>query len=286
MKKVKLLFLLVLLLVLALINFRDSSEKIIVAGHTYSWPMSKRYKHTGLYEPFMEKYRIKYFFSNPDLLVLLGDMVWESSMLNWDYVDEDSKLLNDSVKYVFGNHDIGIGLETLQKRYGSTISFVRINDFTIGFYLDGNIDNWNLTGDQLKLVEDEISKNEYENVLLFIHQNIWWSPTNQHSKIKANSESLLGDSILFESELVPRLNNYKSTNFYLFTGDLGAKDPDNIYYSFDTNNVHVYASGMGNNVKGAFLEISIDEENVDVKPVFFGDNEEYSFVDKLIRKIM
>ena len=71
MKKLKLFFILLILFLPPVVTkLLDSSKKIIIAGHTYSWPKSKRYKRKGLYEPFMEKYRINYFFSNPDLLVL------------------------------------------------------------------------------------------------------------------------------------------------------------------------------------------------------------------------
>ena len=260
---------------------------IIIGGHPYSWPHSKRYKPTGIYEPFINKVNYNSPFKKPDLLILVGDIVWISTTENWREVDSDVSQLAKSHKYVFGNHDVDSGSKKdfIKERYGDLYSKKELNESTIAFFLDTNNEGWNIPEVQLTYIQETLESKTYKNVLLFTHQNIWWSKLGLHKDIIPNSLDLYKDSSNFYTKVVPYLESLES-RVILFTGDLGAKAENKGMYEFKIGNIEIYASGMGNGESCAYYSLELNGDDLDIEAVMFGDSHPFSLKEKLFRKLL
>ena len=108
--------------------------------------------------------------------------------------------------------DMMITEKNYQENFGETIkTFLHKNDLFI--ILDTNFSNWNISDDQLKLVDKVLSKksNNFKNVFIFTHQIIWF---NHHgfSRASVNSfEGLDGEQTNYWSIFEPLLKKY---NYY------------------------------------------------------------------------
>ena len=262
-------------LILLLILFSCGKEKTIkkysffVAGHTYGEP---RVDNIGFHPPFKNKFN---FINSNKLIefgVLTGDIVITSTNKNWDEIDNDLELLKSPVHFAVGNHDID-NPEIYRSRYGQTFkSFIHNSDLFI--ILDPNIDNWNISGEQLLFLENTINKNHLnvDNIFVFFHQMLWWESNNIFKNIKMNSITGRSNKINFWTQVEPLFNSLKNKT-YMFCGDMGAWNNGNefMYYSYD--NITFVGSGMGAGIKDNFIIVDINDTTVNFRLIALnGDN--------------
>lgn len=252
-------FLLVLLF-LALPNFIFSqiNYSFFVAGHTYGTPGTDS---LGLYYPFEQKFQ--YIQNRPEieLGILTGDIVVISDSEHWDAVDNDINDLGLPVYFAFGNHDVA-NRSLVEQRYGETYySFLNGNDLFI--VLDPNIDNWNISNDQLLFLENTINENASvsNNIFVFFHQVLWWAEDNIFRDISLNSTQGRNDTINFWTNIEPLFNNLDN-EVVMFAGDIGAGSwsSDIMYYNYE--NITLIASGMGEGVGDNFVVVNVSYNSI------------------------
>lgn len=227
----------------------DNGEPLysfFVAGHSYGNPMDSA---LGLHPPFVNQFN---YISNQsiDFGVLTGDIVKESTIEHWDAVDKDLGFLKMPKYFVAGNHDI-TNKELYEARYGDTYySFIYEKDLFV--ILDGNIDNWRISGEQLTFLNNQLNTQFVENVFLFSHQLIF-------SDVRpnlANSEVGMSDNLNFKSEVLPLLIQTQKQVF-IFSGDVGAFEWGLSLYHDVYDGVTLIASGMGGGKKDNFLIVDV-----------------------------
>lgn len=249
--KNSILFLLIIGLILSC--HKDEIEPInhtveysfFVAGHTYGSPSNYI---GGLHPPFVANFPLLNEDSLIEMGFLTGDIVKYSTPHYWDLVDSDLELLKMPVYFAQGNHD-ATDLPLYNSRYGETYySFIQNNDLFM--VLDGNIDGWRITGDQLTFFKSAIenNKNTVNNVFILTHHLIY-SDKYKHTP---NSPEGKANELNFMSDLKPILENVNQQVF-LIAGDVGAFNYSNsIFYQRDKN-IHYIASGMGNGIQENIL---------------------------------
>ncbi|WP_340113440.1 metallophosphoesterase family protein [Maribellus mangrovi] len=220
---------------------QPASYSFFVAGHTYGKP---GINNIGLHPPFKEKFG--YIKSREEIKLgfLTGDIVPLPSPEDWDEVDDDITSLGLPVYFAVGNHDMK-DRELYESRYGSTyFSFFYNTDLFI--VLDPNLDNWNISGEQLVFLKETVHSNSHsvDNIFVFFHQLLWRENDNIYKEIKPNSFEGRSDTINFWSEIEPLFNELEN-QVYMFAGDIGgaAWSSDFMYDRFD--NISLIASGMG-----------------------------------------
>jgi len=233
----------------------DIRYSFYIAGHTLGKP---GVDNEGLHPPFKAKFDFINNVSSIDFGVFTGDIVIESNERNWNEVDADITELDKPVFFAAGNHDI-TDRELFESRYGRTYSsFVHESDLFI--ILDPNIDNWNISGDQLTFLENTINANrDVNNIFVFFHQVLWWSPDNEYNGVMPNSLDGRAESVNFWSEVVPLFTTLNSDVFF-FSGDLGAFPNGSEFMHDSFGNITLIASGMGGGIRDNIVIIAVRED--------------------------
>jgi len=228
------------------------------AGHAYGDPMDNE-SSKGIYKPFKDKFQFINENKKIELGFLLGDVVRTPGY--WDITEEDLSQLNATIYIARGNHDGA--LEQFEKRFGKSYkSFFKNQDLFI--ILDPNIDNWNISGEQLIFLKNVIRNKakKAKNIFILMHQIIWWTP-NEYSKPFPNSTYGRADSVNFWNQIEPLLVKSNKPVF-VFGGDLGAFSSEQrnknypVEYSyFNKNNVTYIGTGMGGGSKDNFVIVDV-----------------------------
>lgn len=256
-----------IIILISLISFSCNNEEIkkdysfFVAGHTYGKP---RVDNIGFHPPFKNKFNL----INNDKLIdfgfLTGDIVITSTEKNWNEIDSDLKLLNCPVYFAVGNHDID-NLELYKSRYGETYkSFIHNSDLFI--ILDPNIDNWNISGNQLLFLKNTLEKNHFNvnNIFVFFHQLLWWEPDNLYKNVKMNSDFGRSKTINFWNQVEP-LFSLLDNKTYMFAGDVGADDNGSEFMYHTYSNITFIASGMGGEKRDNIVIVNINDKIVNFR---------------------
>ncbi len=225
-----------------------------VAGHTYGKP---GVNNEGFHPPFKQKF--DFIQSRPEIVfgVLTGDIVFPNPIAqDWDEIDADIDNLGIPVYFAVGNHDME-NRPLFESRYGITYyNFIYQNDLFI--VLDPNIDEWNISGEQLQFLQDVVNENAptTNNIFVFFHQILWRESNNQFNYIHWNSNAGRGDSVNFWTEVEP-IFRYLPNNVIMFAGDLGASWSTNVTYDH-YDNITLIASGMGDENGENFIVVNVD----------------------------
>lgn len=226
------------------------------AGHTYGSSISPQY---GLHPPFVDFISEVNSFPEMQLGFLTGDVVVASTADYWDAAQVDINEFNMPIHIAAGNHDIGE--EFLNRFENYYYSFIHQNDLFI--ILTPGLDSWNISGDQLEFMINAIDSNytQVNNVFIFLHELIWWSPNNEYQNIEINFEPYYPGSTNFESVIKPLLLSYPN-NFVLYAGDLGCSNVVSpfMYHNFD--NITLIGSGMGGGVEDNFIVTEVYQDSV------------------------
>ncbi len=235
----------------------NSSDQyaFFVAGHVYGSPNGDE---PGLHPPFLNKFES----INKDTIirfgVFTGDIVRSGTNEAWDSVDSQLKRLNIPVHFCPGNHDT-YNRELYESRYGKPY-FYFIHHDDVFITLDGNINNWNIVGKQLKFLNQVLDENSNaRNIFIFIHQLVWWKKQTVFEQVNLNWPPYTPDSTNYWSTIEPILKSQRG-NVYLFAGDLGANDQASSIAYYQDNNIFYIASGMGDNKRDNFIKVTVSKD--------------------------
>ena len=247
---------------------QTESYSFFVAGHVYGDVASD---NEGVHPPFKQKFNL--ISENDDIAFGLfgGDSVLEGTVKDWDEIDADVAALGKDVHFVTGNHDV-IHRDIFEQRYGSTYkSFKHKKDLFI--MLDPNLDNWNISGDQLVFLKSQLSRAQnVDNIFVFFHQVLWWTPDNKYKNLHINSEAGRDETINFWTEIEP-LFTALPNKVYMFSGDVGAFDNGSEYMYDSYKNISLIATGMGGGARDNYiLAKRNDDDTVDLQIVFLNED--------------
>ena len=259
-----------LFLIIALISFvgcqkeykpdkllEQEAYKFFVAGHPSG---GAGVNNAGLHPQFKEKFNYLNLISELEFGFFLGDIVSPNPIeQDWDEVDLDLTLLNMPVYFAVGNHDME-NRSLYESRYGDTYyHFIFENDLFV--VLDPNLNNWNISGEQLNFLTKTIvdNQNTVDNIFIFFHQLLWRESDNIYSQINLNSLAHRDDDINFWIEVEPLVNGLNN-DVVFFAGDLGAGSwSDNFMYDH-YDNISLVATGMGDGDGDNFIVISVSSD--------------------------
>lgn len=227
----------------------DVSYTFFAAGHAYGNPMAYQY---GIHAPF--KTMIPQINAYPKLNfgVLTGDVVPKPTQEYWDSALLDLDNLNVPWHIAPGNHDKGPIFDQHFKDY---YSFTVANDLM--FVLSPK--SWNIEGEQLDMVKTKIDscKSTVDNIFIFCHELIWWTPENEFGDIEINYRPHYPGKTNYWDLFQPYLDSLE-VPVYLIAGDIGASEQVDPYMYRKQNNITYVASGVGSRINDniLFFEIS------------------------------
>lgn len=261
----KLKFIIIICFVL-LACTNDKPKKLqysfFVAGHTYGSPVEMKKNENnqkGLHPPFKEKF--SYLNEQPKMSkgFLLGDSVWKPKY--WPQAIEDINSIGIPIEVIRGNHDGG--LKNFEENFGPSYKkFIFNNDLFI--ILDSNLDNWNISGDQLVFLMNTLRNDTHSvnNIFIFTHNLIWYSK-EKFSKPFPNSLYKRAEKTNFWTKVEPLLR-LQEKPVVIFAGDVGAfskerrkKDHVIEYYYHNYNNISFVATGMGGGVRDNLIIVDV-----------------------------
>jgi len=226
------------------------------AGHTYGNPNDY---HLGLHYPFVDYFPNINDYPNMELGFLTGDVVYQSTAIYWDSAEIDMNQLNMPLYISAGNHDVS---SEFINRFGSYYSsFVFNNDLFIRLSVSESF--WNITGDQLDFFINSLDEyaSSVNHIFIFLHELIWWSPTNEYQDIIINFEPIYPGSTNFDPVIKPLLLSY-SNPITLYAGDLGATTAVSFVMYDHYDNITLIASGMGGGVNDNIIITNVYEDSV------------------------
>ncbi|MEL6673401.1 MAG: metallophosphoesterase [Bacteroidota bacterium] len=236
-----------------------------VAGHIYGSPF-KQDEH--IHEPFREI--IPFLNAEPTLEfgVLTGDVVQFASDEAWRVADSTLAYLTDPYYIAAGNHDVGVDggyREEYEKQKGKTFYYHLIED-DLFIFLDPNLAFWNIEGEQLTFLRETLDTwgPGAEQIFVFFHQVLWWSPDNLFKNFHGNSVEGRAESINFWTEVEPLFHAFEKP-VYMFAGDVGAfyqfGSGYDAYFYYAYDHIHLIASGMGNFVEDNLVIVDVMDDH-------------------------
>ncbi len=268
MKKIILFIILATISTLGLKSQTDIPiYSFFAAGHTYGSPNNPHY---GLHYPFVDYIPTINNYPNMDFGVLTGDVVFDTTAQYWDSAIVDISTINIPTYIAPGNHDIG---PEFLDRFGSYyFSFKHFNDLFI--VLTPGLDSWNISEAQLEFLTSTLENNytNCDNIFIFMHELIWWSPDNEYKDIVINYAPHYPGSTNYETVIKPLLLSYPN-NITIYAGDLGCTNQVTpfMYHSFD--NITLIGSGMGGGVRDNIIITDVYEDSVHYNLVALNGND-------------
>lgn len=230
-----------------------------IAGHVYG---SEGVNNPGVHPPFKARFPLIREDSLMQRGFFLGDMVYIPAPAEWDEVDADAASLGVPVHYVAGNHDL-LNRPLYEARYGNTYyAFTAGNDLFV--VLDGNLDGWNISGDQYDFLRAQLDLygKQVNHVFLLSHQLLWYEPDNHFRQAHPNSLFGRADTATFWTAISPLLEALP-VEVYCFAGDVGVFPWWDAYMYHRYANVSLIASGMGNGETDNFVIVDVwDDQSV------------------------
>ena len=207
-----------------------------------------------MHTPFVNQIPFINDYPKIALGVLTGDVVRRSTQQYWDSVRTDIDQFSIPIYIAAGNHDRGTLFE---KYYPYYQSFTHKKDLFIIL----SPTDWNIDGPQKEFLSSTLEEkaSEVNNVFIFCHELVWWSPQNRFKNIDINYRPHYAGSSNYWEEISPILETY-SNNFVLFAGDLGATDLVDAYMYYSYDNITLVASGMGGRKKDNIIITEVDAD--------------------------
>ncbi len=246
---------------------KDQDFSFFVAGHVYGTP---GVDNDGVHPPFAEYLNKMGNDSQFSFGVFTGDIVKDATSDDWDEIDLQIKeLFKKPVYFAVGNHDV-VNRELYESRYGQSYFYHKFNN-NLFLFFDGNLDHWNISGSQLTMLKEALENLEdIDNIFIFVHQVIWWRWDNKYSVLKFNSEDGFKAFPNYWDQIHPLLDNLKIPVF-IFSGDIGAASWSSDFMYDKVGNVHLIASGMGENNGDNFVEVEVNKNDVLLQIRFLSD---------------
>ena len=227
------------------------------AGHTYGNPNAAT--HYGLHEPFVDFIPIINDYPKMELGFLTGDVVVSSTATYWDSAQIDIDKFDMPIYIAAGNHDMG---QEFVNRFGDYYySFNYQNDLFI--VLTPGLDFWNISGPQLEFLEAilESQHAQVNQIFIFLHELIWWSPTNEYQDIMINWEPHYPGSTNYDNVVKPLLLSY-SNQITIYAGDLGCTNAVSPFMYDHFDNIRLIGSGMGGGVRDNIIITDVYNDSV------------------------
>jgi len=230
------------------------------AGHVYGYPGESE-DNIGVHPPFKEKLDLIKNDTSMAFGVFTGDIVYNGALeKEWDELDSDIVRMNKTVYFAPGNHDIANSKKraVFERRYGPSYrSFTHNKDLFI--ILDPNLNQWNISGEQLTWLQNEIETKAKtsRNIFVFFHQLLWWGKENQYKGYAPNSPSGRAEEINFFTEVHP-LFEAIDNEVVMFAGDTGVYERGFMYSK--TQNITFIASGMGGREQDNFIVSRVNKD--------------------------
>lgn len=241
-----------------------------IAGHTYGKP---GVNNIGLHPPFKEKFEFLKSDTTLAFGIFTGDIVIEGTNQEWDEVDIDISELGLPFHFAVGNHDMS-DRTLYENRYGDTyFSFIQNEDLFI--ILDPNLDEWDIAGDQLDFLKDELNThaNSVNHIFVFFHQLLWWTSDNIYQDVVLNSTQGRADTINFWTEVEPLFHQLEN-KVVMCAGDVGAHPTGDEYMYHTYDNITLIASGMGGEERDNIVIIDVyDDQSIGYRLIALNGND-------------
>jgi len=229
----------------------------LIAGHTYGSPNNWV---EGLYPDFLQKFSFINSYPNIEFGVFTGDIIPKDEDYRWDFALRDIGMLNFPVYLAPGNHDLGFNI--FYNRFGYFYkSFFQNEDLFI--LLTPGLHKWNIDGDQLSFLKNTLKYDgpKARNIFIFHHELIWWSPEGIFGGIELNYTPYYPGKTNFWEEVIPLFETLNKPS-YFFAGDLGGSKQASPFMYYETNNIHLIASGMGAGIDDNFIIADVHENGL------------------------
>lgn len=226
----------------------NTNYSFFVAGHTYGNPMNFQY---GLHPPFNTMIPQINDYPKLEFGILTGDIVPKPTEDYWDSAEADMSRFKVPLHIAPGNHDKG---PIFHDKYDEFHSFTKANDL----FLILSPRSWNIDGEQLDMVKNAIdsAKNTVDNVFVFCHELIWWTPENEFKDVEINYRPHFPGETTYWQNFQPYLDSLE-VPVYLFAGDIGASDFVDPFMYEKQDNITYIASGMGSNLNDNMLFVEV-----------------------------
>lgn len=242
------------------------------AGHAYGSPLNVHY---GLHYPFVDYIPALNNYPKLDFGCFTGDVVYHSTEAYWDSAEVDFAKLNMPFHIAAGNHDLNA---YFRNRYAPDVysSFIHKGDLFI--ILAPGLNNWNIESDQLTFLTTTLNNDaqNVKNIFIFMHELIWWSPTNKYQNIEINYEPHYPGSTNYESVVKPLLKNY-SNPITLIAGDVGCKIEVSPFMYDTDENITLLASGMGGGLEDNIIITDVYKDSVHHNVIALNGNDPHVF---------
>ena len=220
------------------------------------------------------------FAMQPSFMVSLGDMVQNGQALQFEILKQSLlEKIDIPVFNAVGNHDIK-NRELYSELFGSTYySFTYGN--AVFFILDTELDQCNISGDQLAILQDGIANAlvdpQIDQIYILMHKVLflkseaieqnpdYMARPNDFEIFNGNNFSKVMDSLLIPAA--------KKKPLYLFAGDVGAFGGNmSPFYNKDKRaNLSMYAAGIGDTEQDVVFLVSNTGKTVSVQPYRLAD---------------
>jgi hypothetical protein len=246
-----------------IIELSNYNYSFFVAGHTYGNPMSYQY---GLHPPFVNSIPKINSYPKMSLGILTGDVVPKPTEDYWDSALIDINRLLIPIHIASGNHDRGSEFERIFKDYYYSFKFD--NDLFIIL----SPTQWNIEGKQKEFLVQTIDNNylSVQNIFIFCHELIWWSPDNQFRNVEINYRPHYPGSTNYWTEINPFLDSLPN-NVVIFAGDVGCYYTTSAYMYYKEDNITLIASGMGGGIEDNIVIIEVSDTCINYKLIGLND---------------
>ena len=252
----------------------EALYSFMVAGHAYGNPTNDP---LGMYQPFVSEFPFIKNSLGISFSVLTGVVVYNSTNEEWDVVMSEMNQLELEYHIAAGNHDrSALFLELFEEYY---YSFLVEDDLFIIL----SPTNWNIQGEQKDFLEETLEQfaPEANNIFVFCHELIWWSPDSIFQNVGINFLPHYPGSTNYWAEIDPIFRSIDKP-IYLLAGDIGAGFSSSHYMYYNYDNVHLVASGMGKGGDDNYLIVNVFDGSVKINlmaiegdPYRLGDIELY-----------
>ena len=235
-------------------QLEDSVQySFFVAGHVYGNPVGY---YPGLHKPLLENIPFFDEEENLEFGVFTGDVVPKPIPEYFDSAIVSMSKFPVPIKIAPGNHDRSAIFKSHWPEY-----FVEEIHGDLHIYLAPT--EWQVKNQQLKFFHDQIARaDSFENVFIFVHELLWWSPDNRFSGVDINWTPHYNANCNFWSELHPALDSLEN-DVYLMAGDLGASKNVTPFMFHREDNITFIGSGMGGKVMDNFIIVDVmDDQTV------------------------
>lgn len=268
------------LLALSYLLFTGCSEEaeqedlhFFVAGHVCGGPADTT---GGLYKPFQAYFDKTCKDKTIDFGVFSGDIVYKCDAPSWTLIDKAIEKSPFKVYFAPGNQDLR-DKSLYAKRYGSgNRHFVKGNCLFITWEVTQN--GWNVSDEQLNEFLKLTTKQQYDNVFIFVHQVIWQNPGFTPQIITNDSENRAPTSEFYPNTI--QALSQSETPVYLFAGDVGAIPNGSELTIHKYKNIRFVASGMGGGKWDNVVDVTVKNGKANVNIHYLNGNKPMNIEDQ------